>query len=59
MYSLYCLYTIVYIFPQYGQSVLMYATLEGHTETVNVLVAAGADLNTQDRVCIVSTVCVY
>ena len=30
---------------------LMYATMKGHTETVNVLVAAGADLNTQDRVC--------
>ena len=42
-----------------GRELVVPPLMWGHKETVNVLVAAGADLNTQDRVCIVSTVCVY
>ena len=43
-------HTYVY-YTQYGSTALMWAALNGHSETVHVLVQLGADLNVQDKVC--------
>ena len=45
------LYTSLYsAVPQYGRTALIRAAQDGHTETVSVLVEAGADVNLQEKV---------
>ena len=49
---LFTVHTCIILPPQYyGGTALMEATQYGYSETVNVLVQLGADLNVQDKVC--------
>ena len=47
---LFTAHTCIILPPQDGLTALMLATLEGHSETVNVLVQCGADPNVQNKV---------
>jgi len=46
---LFCV-TLYFSIPQDGLTALIYAVREGHTETVNLLMEAGADVNLQEEV---------
>ena len=41
---------MVSVVPQYGQTALFYAVRDHHTEIVKALLAAGADVNLQEKV---------
>ena len=41
---------MVSVVPQNGQTALIYAVEEHHTEIVKMLLAAGADVNLQEKV---------
>ena len=41
---------MVSVVPQHGQTALVYAVQEHDTETVKLLLAAGADVNLQEKV---------
>ena len=46
-----CVILLMSIITQDGDSALMKAASNGHTEIVEELVEAGADLNLQNKVC--------